>query len=90
MELLWRRQLADRYNLHGKAERKSIVALLLIDFINDLEFPKGRKLLRQALGAARNTAKLKRAARAAGIPVIYVNDNLAAGAPISSCTCAIA
>jgi nicotinamidase-related amidase len=67
--------LADRYHLHGRAHRKSAIALLLIDFINDLEFPEGDKLLRQALPAARNTAALKRRANAAGVPVIYVNDN---------------
>jgi nicotinamidase-related amidase len=67
--------LADRYHLHGRAQRKSAIALLLIDFINDLEFPEGDKLLRQALPAARNTAALKRRANAAGVPVIYVNDN---------------
>jgi nicotinamidase-related amidase len=67
--------LADRDHLHGRGNRKSAIALLLIDFINDLEFPEGDKLLRQALPAARNTAALKRRAHAAGIPVIYVNDN---------------
>ena len=67
--------MADRYHLHGHAHRKSPVALLLIDFINDLEFPEGEKLLRQALPAARHTAALKRRAIEAGVPVIYVNDN---------------
>ena len=67
--------MADRYHLHGESHRKSSVALLLIDFINDLEFPEGAKLLRQALSAARKTAELKWRARAAGVPVIYVNDN---------------
>ena len=67
--------MADRFHLHGTKPRKSRVALLLIDFINDLEFPQGSKLLRQALPAARKTAALKRRANAAGVPVIYVNDN---------------
>jgi len=49
--------------------------LLLIDYINDLEFPEGEQLLRQALPAARKTAALKRRARREGVPIIYVNDN---------------
>jgi nicotinamidase-related amidase len=51
------------------------VALLLIDWINDLEFEEGEKLLPQALTAARATAALRRRAKQAGVPVIYCNDN---------------
>jgi nicotinamidase-related amidase len=50
-------------------------ALLLIDVINDFDFPAAGRLLQHALPAARRLARLKRAARAAGIPVIHVNDN---------------
>jgi nicotinamidase-related amidase len=62
-------------DLHGYAPDKSPVALLLIDTINDLEFPEGDLLLRQALPMADHIAALKRRARTAGIPAIYVNDN---------------
>jgi nicotinamidase-related amidase len=55
---------------------KSSVALLLIDVINHFEFPDGRRLLRQALPVARRVARLKERARHAGIPAIYVNDNI--------------
>ena len=65
----------DQFNLHGGEARKSPVALLLIDVINDMEFEEGKELLKQALPAARKIAALKRRARASGIPVIYVNDN---------------
>jgi nicotinamidase-related amidase len=51
------------------------VALLLIDVINDLEFPGGAALLRHALPAARRIASLKRRCKSLGLPVIYVNDN---------------
>jgi nicotinamidase-related amidase len=51
------------------------VALLLIDWINDLEFDGGEKLLPQALAAARAVAELRRRAKAAAVPVIYCNDN---------------
>ncbi len=62
-------------DLHGSAPDKSSVALLLIDVINDLEFPEGDQLLRNALPMARQIAALKRRARQEGIPAIYVNDN---------------
>ncbi len=50
-------------------------ALLLIDVINDFEFPRGEELFAQALPIAPRIAELKRRARAAGIPAVYVNDN---------------
>src|SRR5690606_5134106 len=50
-------------------------ALLLIDVINDLEFSEGEQLLQHALPMARSILALKRRAREAGIPTIYVNDN---------------
>ena len=62
-------------DLHGSAPDKSDVALLLIDVINDLEFPDGDQLLRHALPMARQIAALKRRARQEDIPVVYVNDN---------------
>lgn len=51
------------------------VALLLIDVLNDLEWEDGEKILPQALEMAERLAALKKRARAAGIPAIYVNDN---------------
>jgi nicotinamidase-related amidase len=62
-------------DLHGNAPDKSDVALLLIDVINDLEFPEGDQLLRHALPMAQKIAKLKQQAHDQDIPVIYVNDN---------------
>src|SRR5437868_6502758 len=62
-------------DLHGNAPDKSDVALLIIDVINDLEFPKGDQLLHYALPAAQNLAALKRRAKHEGVPVIYANDN---------------
>ena len=51
------------------------MALLLIDVINDLDFPDGESLLRHALPMAHRLAALKARARRAGIPAIYANDN---------------
>jgi len=66
---------AKNDDLHGNAPDKADVVLLLIDVINDLEFPEGDQLLRFALPMARRIAALKRRARQEDIPVVYVNDN---------------
>ena len=62
-------------DLHGSAPDKSGAALLLIDVINDFDFPEGDNLLRLALPVGQNIARLKQRAKDAGIPAIYVNDN---------------
>ena len=62
-------------DLHGSAPDKSKVALLLIDVINDLDFPEANQLLRYARPMARKLLRLKQRAKKAGVPVIYVNDN---------------
>jgi nicotinamidase-related amidase len=62
-------------DLHGNAPDKSAVVLLIIDMINDLEFPGGEKLLEPATAAADRIRELKERAHAAGVPVVYANDN---------------
>lgn len=57
------------------APDQSDTALLLIDVINDLAFEGGDDLLRYALPMAERIVKLKRRAKALGVPVIYANDN---------------
>jgi nicotinamidase-related amidase len=66
---------ARNHDLHGNAPDTSAAALLLIDVINDLEFPGGRALAKAAIPAAARIEALKRRARKATIPVIYANDN---------------
>jgi nicotinamidase-related amidase len=66
---------AKNEDLHGNVPDKAEVALLLIDVINDLEFESGEELLRHALPMAERLAALKRRAKAACVPVVYVNDN---------------
>ncbi len=66
---------AKNQDLHGSAPDKCDVALLLIDVVNDLDFPEGDQLLRYALPAARRIADLKARARREGVAVVYVNDN---------------
>jgi nicotinamidase-related amidase len=48
---------------------------LIIDVINDLDFPEANQLMRYAPAMARKIAKLKERAHKANVPVIYVNDN---------------
>lgn len=67
--------MSDNVNLHGSAPDKSNVALLLIDVISDFEFEDGEKIFKHALPMARKLAALREKARAAKVPVIYVNDN---------------
>jgi len=62
-------------DLHGSAPDKCETALLLIDVINDFDFEEGDQLLRLALPVGESIAQLKKRAKAAGIPCIYVNDN---------------
>jgi nicotinamidase-related amidase len=62
-------------SLHGNAPDKSPIALLLIDVVNDLEFPEGEQIFSNALSMARQIRNLKERARKAEIPTIYVNDN---------------
>lgn len=66
---------AKNSDLHGNVPETCSVALLLIDVINDLEFEGSEALVPQVLPMARRIAELKRRAKEAGIPVIYVNDN---------------
>src|SRR6476659_7952707 len=65
----------ESHDLHGSAPYKSNAVLLLIDVINDFDFPEGDELLRLALPVGENIAELKKRAKVAGVPVIYVNDN---------------
>lgn len=62
-------------DLHGNVPDHSEVALLIVDMINDFEFPGGEELFAAALPAAKRIAELKRRAADAGIPILYINDN---------------
>jgi len=62
-------------DLHGSAPDKHKFALLLIDVINDFDFPEADELLKYARPMARNLLRLKRRAQKAGVPVVYINDN---------------
>jgi nicotinamidase-related amidase len=54
---------------------RSKQALVLVDFMNPLDFPGADDLAPAALEAARATARLKRELSRRGVPTIYANDN---------------
>ena len=65
----------EEQDLHGNAPDSCPVALLLIDLINDLEFPENEDLVRRSGELASRVAGLKKRCKQAGIPAIYINDN---------------
>jgi nicotinamidase-related amidase len=68
-------QPGKQHDLHGSAPDTHHTALLLIDLINDFEFPRGEELFARALPKAPRIRELKRRATDARIPTIYINDN---------------
>ena len=66
---------ANNDDLHGNVPENADVALLLIDVINDMEFPGAEGLVEAAVPMAQRIAELKCRAKAMGIPAVYVNDN---------------
>ena len=61
--------------LHAQRLPESQRILLLVDFINPLDFPGAEKLAAPALKAARAAAALKQRLKAEGVVVLYANDN---------------
>ncbi len=66
--------MADN-DLHGNAPDSARAALLIVDVINDLEFPGADRLLEPALRMSERLAEFKKGAGSVGIPSVYVNDN---------------
>ncbi len=62
-------------DLHGSAPDTHHTCLLVIDVINDFEFPRGEELFAQAQRIGPPIAALKKRAREAGVPCVYANDN---------------
>jgi nicotinamidase-related amidase len=65
----------NNQDLHGNVPDDSSVVLILIDLINDFEFDGADEMFAHTLAIAQPVANLKKNARSAGIPVVYVNDN---------------
>jgi nicotinamidase-related amidase len=62
-------------SLNGNAPDRSNAVLILVDVINDLDFPNNKELVRNCRPLAKNIGRLKVRCKRAGIPVLYVNDN---------------
>lgn len=56
-------------------QRRHPAALLIIDMINELKFGKAPLLLEEMKKIITPLADLRKRAKAAGLPIIYVNDN---------------
>ena len=59
----------------ARPRRRSTRVLLLIDFINPLDFAHDGGFVSRAISAARRAARLKRALKRRGVPTVYANDN---------------
>ena len=59
----------------NNTRHKSTVAILLIDVVNDFDFPDGDALLKNALPTAARLAKLKERCWKAGIPSMEVYED---------------
>jgi len=66
---------AKNHDLNGNVPDDSPVVVVVIDVINDLEFPGGEELEGPAVEMARRLCPLLDRARKAGVSVIYANDN---------------
>ena len=66
---------AKNQDLHGNVPDSSPVVLILIDVINAFEFEGAEPILENTLLIASSIHTLKKRAKQAGVPVIYVNDN---------------
>jgi nicotinamidase-related amidase len=62
-------------SLQGNVPERCELALILIDVINDFEFPDAQRIYQHARPVARLIAALKARAAAAGVPCIYANDH---------------
>ena len=62
-------------DLHGNVPDSCPVVLLLVDVLNDVDFPGNSRSLKSIRSLGKNISALKKRCKDAGIPVVYVNDN---------------
>lgn len=70
-----KRTVHKNEDLHGNVPDSCPVALLLVDVLNDVDFPGNSQLLKSIQPLGKNVSALKKRCKDASIPVIYVNDN---------------
>lgn len=66
---------AKHPDLHGNVPDSCPAVLLLVDVLNPLRFEGSERFVPRAVEVGRRIAAVKAAAKRAGIPAIYVNDN---------------
>ncbi|WP_418314704.1 isochorismatase family cysteine hydrolase [Piscinibacter sakaiensis] len=66
---------SSRRKLRDADMPSSPTVLLLVDFVNPLDFPGAEKLAPAAAKAAKATAKLRRQLSRQGVRTVYANDN---------------
>src|SRR5687768_7666008 len=64
-----------RHDLHGNVPDTAHTGLLIIDMINEFSFSDAAMMFPAIIGVAERIAALKQRVKAAGLPVIDVNDN---------------
>ena len=67
---------AKHPDLHGNVPDHSPLALLIVDVLNALRFEGSEAFVPHAMATGRRIATLKQRAKKAGVPVVYVNDNV--------------
>ncbi|ATB47978.1 isochorismatase hydrolase [Corallococcus macrosporus DSM 14697] len=75
MDVTTRKARTQKPRRRPSSGRRSDTALLIIDVINDLDFPGGEKVLPWALRMVERLGPFAERMRRTGVPVIYVNDN---------------
>lgn len=78
-------------DLHGNVPDHGPLVLLIVDVLNALRFEGSEAFAPRAIAVGRRIAALKKRAKDAGIPVVYVNDNVGRwrsdlGTIVSDCT----
>lgn len=69
------RQKNKNDDLHGNVPDHCPVVLLLVDVINDLDFPGNTALIKTVPGVSKRIERLRLRCKQNRIPVIYANDN---------------
>jgi isochorismate hydrolase len=66
--------MAKNNDKNGLVPDAAETVLLILDLVSDFEFEDGEKIFRASLPVAKRILRFKQRAKAAGIPVVYVND----------------
>ena len=71
--------MSTEFTIFDRSKKSSLKAsstvMVLVDFINPMQFPGSENLLQGASQAAHATARLKRKLSQQGVAAIYANDN---------------